>query len=80
MIVDELGRGTSTCDGFGLAWAISEYLITKIGAPSLVATHFTELTKIQGSAGVKNLHAEATADPETGRVIMQYKVEIYICF
>eukprot|EP00210_Caulerpa_lentillifera_P000905 g876.t1 len=79
VIVDELGRGTSTCDGFGLAWAISEYLINEIGAPVLFATHFTELTKIQGPIGVKNLHAEAKVDPESGRVIMQYKIRDGVC-
>jgi DNA mismatch repair protein MSH2 len=79
VIVDELGRGTSTYDGFGLAWAIAEHLMHRNASAVLFATHFHELTDLTGPVGVRNLHVEAKVDPRTGRLAMLYKIKEGAC-
>jgi len=57
LILDEIGRGTSTFDGLSIAWAVIEYISDKekIGAKTLFATHYHELTELEGKlSGVKN--------------------------
>lgn len=57
VILDEIGRGTSTYDGLSIAWAVAEYIANKekCGAKTLFATHYHELTQLEGKVdGIKN--------------------------
>jgi DNA mismatch repair protein MutS len=60
VLMDEVGRGTSTFDGLSLAWACAAYIAAKIRAFTLFATHYFELTSLSLEApGVVNVHVEA---------------------
>lgn len=61
VLIDEVGRGTSTFDGLALAWACAAYLAAKIRAFCLFATHYFELTHLpQHYPGVVNIHLDAS--------------------
>ncbi len=56
IILDEIGRGTATFDGLSIAWAVAEYLHDQIGARTMFATHYHELTELERTLdGLKNL-------------------------
>ncbi|NCB48632.1 MAG: DNA mismatch repair protein MutS [Clostridia bacterium] len=55
VILDEVGRGTATYDGMSIAWAVLEYISTKIRSKTLFSTHYHEITSLEGKLdGVKN--------------------------
>ena len=75
VIIDELGRGTSTHEGFGIAWAALEQLASR-GALTLFATHFHELTEMSAEmSGIVNKHVDASVDSNADRrITMLYEV------
>jgi DNA mismatch repair protein MutS len=74
ILLDEVGRGTSTYDGLAIAWAAIEYLHARVRAKTLFATHYFELTELaEQLAGVKNYHVSVK---ETGGgIVFLRKVE-----
>jgi DNA mismatch repair protein MutS len=74
ILLDEVGRGTSTYDGLAIAWAAVEYLHSRVRAKTLFATHYFELTELaEQLAGVKNYHVSVK---ETGGgIVFLRKVE-----
>jgi DNA mismatch repair protein MutS len=61
ILMDEIGRGTSTFDGLSLAWAMARHIATKVRAFTLFATHYFELTALAGEVeGCANVHLDAT--------------------
>ncbi len=74
ILLDEVGRGTSTYDGLAIAWAAIEYLHARVRAKTLFATHYFELTELaEQLEGVKNYHVSVK---ETGGgIVFLRKVE-----
>ena len=63
ILLDEVGRGTSTFDGLSIAWAISEYLHNVVKAKAIFATHYHQITQLEGVLpGVKNYSIAAKED------------------
>ena len=74
LILDEVGRGTSTYDGLSIAWAVVEYITKNIKAKTLFATHYHELSELEGSIeGVKNY--KVTVKEYNGNVIFLRKIQ-----
>jgi DNA mismatch repair protein MutS len=74
VLLDEIGRGTSTYDGLALAWACAEHLATQSRALTLFATHYFELTGLPVTLpGVGNVHLSAAE--HSGDIVFLYRVE-----
>ena len=68
VVLDEVGRGTSTYDGLSIAWAVAEYLHDAVGCRTLFATHYHELTSLSGSRP-RVFNLSATAREDRGRIV-----------
>lgn len=74
IILDEIGRGTSTYDGMSIAWSVLEYIYSKINAKTLFATHYHQLMQLDSQyKGVKNYHI--SAKEIDGNLIFLRKIE-----
>ena len=70
VLMDEIGRGTSTFDGLSLAWAAAVHIAAKVGAFTLFATHYFELTALADQyPGIVNVHFDA-AEHDSGIVLL----------
>jgi DNA mismatch repair protein MutS len=73
LILDEVGRGTSTYDGLSIAWSVIEFLAQKVRAKTLFSTHYHELTELENSLeGVKNY--KVTVKELNGAVVFLRKI------
>ncbi|KAF0247157.1 MAG: DNA mismatch repair protein [Planctomycetota bacterium] len=73
IILDEIGRGTSTFDGLSIAWAVTEYLHDRVGARTLFATHYHELTELaKALPGLRNLHVQVR--DYKGRIVFTHRI------
>ncbi len=76
LIIDEIGRGTSTFDGLSLAWAILEYITERIRARTLFATHYHELTDLPTvRPTLFNLNVAVAHDEKSGNMVFLHRIQ-----
>lgn len=75
IILDEIGRGTSTYDGISLAWSIVEYIHKNIGAKTLFATHYHELTDLEGKYPMIQNHSVSVQEDGENVVFLRKIVQ-----
>jgi len=74
VLMDEIGRGTSTFDGLSLAWACAKHLAEKVSAFTLFATHYFEITSLPETIpGIANVHLNATEHNDN--IVFLHKVQ-----
>ncbi len=73
IIFDEIGRGTATFDGMAIAQAMVEYIVTKIQCITLFSTHYHELTMMDPSYRIQNVHASAKVEDD--HIVFLYKIK-----
>lgn len=74
VLMDEVGRGTSTFDGLSLAWAAAHYIGEELGALTLFATHYFELTRLSGELpDCANVHLDASE--HEGQLVFMHRVK-----
>lgn len=74
VVLDEIGRGTSTYDGLSIAWAVAEHLEGAIGCRALFATHYHELTELErGGGGVANYSVQARE--QEGDIVFLHRLQ-----
>ncbi len=73
ILLDEIGRGTSTHDGLAIAWAVSEYILNRIKAKTLFATHYHELSRL-ASEHPNAFNLQAAVREEEEEVVFLYRI------
>jgi DNA mismatch repair protein MutS len=74
VVLDEIGRGTSTYDGLSIAWAVAEHLHDVVGCRALFATHYHELTDLTASCASAENHSVSAREHE-GSIVFFHKVQ-----
>jgi len=73
IVLDEIGRGTSTFDGISIAWAVAEHIYDNIGAKTIFATHYHELTEL-GNRLERAKNLNVAVREYRGKVVFLYRI------